>query len=209
MGELYQAEGCGYSANVRGTPTELGASSVVHNPRSAAGRTRNEQTHDHLLSPGGEGQIPFLVGLYPVVGIGYTAVRGTVIVATAVLVGVNLAVATYPFGEYGLSVGQASGSLGGIVLGLFGAGCAACGSALLAGLLSLAGASGLLLAPARRPRVRVARDRRATPLAVLAGRGHARWDNRRLSRRSWTGAVIVRRPMHRDVTPRARRELPP
>ncbi|MDS0296746.1 MULTISPECIES: glutathione S-transferase N-terminal domain-containing protein [Halobacteriales] len=61
MLELYQAEGCGYSAKVREALTELGVSYVIHNPRSAAGETRNEQTHDHLRALGGEDQIPFLV----------------------------------------------------------------------------------------------------------------------------------------------------
>lgn len=87
-----------------------------------------------------------LVELYPFIGTGYTALQGAVLVTTAVLVGVNLGVATYHFREHGLSVGQGSGSIGGIGLGLLGAGCAACGSAVLAGLLSIAGASGLLLA---------------------------------------------------------------
>lgn len=87
-----------------------------------------------------------LVELYPFIGTAYTALQGAVLVTTGVLVGVNLGVATYHFHEHGLSVGQGSGSLGGIGLGLLGAGCAACGSAVLTGLLSIAGASGLLLA---------------------------------------------------------------
>ncbi len=61
MLELYQAEGCGYSGTVREKLTELGVSYVVHNPRTAAGETRNEGTHDELLTLGGEDQIPFLV----------------------------------------------------------------------------------------------------------------------------------------------------
>jgi glutathione S-transferase len=61
MLELYQAEGCQYSARVRETLTDVGVSYVVHNPRSAAGETRNEQTHDQLRTLGGEDQIPFLV----------------------------------------------------------------------------------------------------------------------------------------------------
>jgi glutathione S-transferase len=61
MLELYQAEGCQYSAKVRETLTDFGVSYVVHNPRSAAGETRNEQTHDQLQTLGGENQIPFLV----------------------------------------------------------------------------------------------------------------------------------------------------
>lgn len=61
MLELYQAERCGYSATVRETLTDLGLSYVIHNPRSAAGEQRNEQTHTQLRSLGGEDQIPFLV----------------------------------------------------------------------------------------------------------------------------------------------------
>jgi hypothetical protein len=87
-----------------------------------------------------------IVELYPFVGTAYTALQGAVLVLTAVLIGINMAVATYHVREHRLSVGQGSGSFGGIVLGTLGAGCAACGSAVLAGLLSVAGASGLLLA---------------------------------------------------------------
>jgi len=61
MLELYQAEGCQYSARVRETLTDLGVSYVVHNPRAAAGETQNEQTHDQMRTLGGEDQIPFLV----------------------------------------------------------------------------------------------------------------------------------------------------
>ena len=61
MLELYHAEGCQYSANVRETLTDLGVSYVIHNPRAAAGETRNEQTHEQLRTFGGEDQIPFLV----------------------------------------------------------------------------------------------------------------------------------------------------
>lgn len=61
MIELYQAEGCKYSKKVRETLTELGVSYVIHNPRSATGETRNEQTHEELRELGGQNQIPFLV----------------------------------------------------------------------------------------------------------------------------------------------------
>jgi glutathione S-transferase len=61
MLELYQAEGCGYSQKVREVLTVLGVSYVIHNPRTAAGETRNDQTHDELCTLGGQDQIPFLV----------------------------------------------------------------------------------------------------------------------------------------------------
>jgi len=87
-----------------------------------------------------------LAELYPFVGTAYTTLQGTILALTAILIGINMAVATYHVREHRLSVGQGSGSLGGVVLGTLGAGCAACGSAVLAGLLSVVGASGLLLA---------------------------------------------------------------
>lgn len=61
MLELYQAEGCSYSRKVRETMTDLGLSYVVHNPRTAGGDVRNEQSHEELLAVGGDDQIPFLV----------------------------------------------------------------------------------------------------------------------------------------------------
>lgn len=61
MLELYQSEDCPYSEKVRQRLTELGISYVVHNPRLHGGEVRNEQTHDELLTLGGEDQIPFLV----------------------------------------------------------------------------------------------------------------------------------------------------
>lgn len=93
-----------------------------------------------------ENRVAVLLELYPFVGTAYTALQSTVLLVTAILVGVDLTVATYHFREHGLSVGSGSGSVGGIVLGTLGAGCAACGSAILAGVLSVVGASGLLLA---------------------------------------------------------------
>lgn len=61
MLELYQAEGCPYCATVREKLTEIGQSVVLHNPRTAHGDVRNEQTLEELTTIGGEDQIPFLV----------------------------------------------------------------------------------------------------------------------------------------------------
>lgn len=85
-----------------------------------------------------------LVEMYPGVGTAYTADQTSLLVTTAVLVGVNLALVTYHLREHQVSLRGGSGGAGGVVLGTFGAGCASCGSALLAGVLSLFGASGLL-----------------------------------------------------------------
>lgn len=61
MLELYQAEGCNYSKIVREKLSELGVSYIVHNPRSAGGDVRNEQSYTELTTLGGDDQIPFLV----------------------------------------------------------------------------------------------------------------------------------------------------
>jgi hypothetical protein len=89
-----------------------------------------------------------LVELYPFVGTSYGPLSGTALLVVAALTGVNLAMVAYHVREHGLSAGGSGGSAGsaaGVVLGALGAGCAACGSAVLAGVLSLVGASGLVL----------------------------------------------------------------
>lgn len=63
MLELYQSEGCPHCARVRDTLSDLGISSVVHNPRlpgNAGGTVTNEVSHDQL-ERGGQDQIPYLV----------------------------------------------------------------------------------------------------------------------------------------------------
>jgi glutathione S-transferase len=61
--ELYQAEGCPHSEDVREKLTDLGLSYVAHNPRRPGEdpEVLNDQTHDELQAVGGEDQIPLLV----------------------------------------------------------------------------------------------------------------------------------------------------
>ncbi|ELY53338.1 glutathione S-transferase N-terminal domain-containing protein [Natronolimnohabitans innermongolicus] len=64
MLELYQAEGCPHSSDVRETLTELGVSYVTHNPRrpgSEGGDVRNEQMRNAMIELNGEDTIPVLV----------------------------------------------------------------------------------------------------------------------------------------------------
>ncbi|WP_126662154.1 glutathione S-transferase N-terminal domain-containing protein [Haloterrigena salifodinae] len=64
MLELYQAEGCPHSAEVRETLTDLGVSYVIHNPRrpgNEGGDVLNELTQQAMVDIGGEDAIPFLV----------------------------------------------------------------------------------------------------------------------------------------------------
>ncbi|WP_313691467.1 hypothetical protein [Halorarum halobium] len=96
-----------------------------------------------------DARLTILAEQYPFVSTGYGPVAGLFLLAVAVLVGVAVAVVAYHLREHGLSLreggaGSAGGTVG-VLLGALGAGCAACGSAVLVGVLSLAGGSGLLL----------------------------------------------------------------
>ena len=84
--------------------------------------------------------------MFPGIGSAYTTEQTILLVTTAALVGVNLALTTYHLLEHRVSLRGGSGSVGGVVLGTLGAGCASCGSALLVGVLLLFGASGVLVA---------------------------------------------------------------
>jgi hypothetical protein len=90
------------------------------------------------------GGATILVELYPFVGGSYTVVQGVGLLVLSVLVGVDVAFVTYHVREHGLAPRESGGSAVGVVLGVLGAGCAACGSAILVGVLSLVGATGLL-----------------------------------------------------------------
>jgi hypothetical protein len=95
------------------------------------------------------GRVPasVLPELFPFVGTSYGLLTGAVVLAVAALVGVDLAMVAYHVREHRLRAadggggGAGGGSLVGVLLGTLGAGCAACGSAVLAGLLSLFGAA--------------------------------------------------------------------
>ncbi|MDY6775593.1 MAG: hypothetical protein SV253_05880 [Halobacteria archaeon] len=87
-------------------------------------------------------RLGILQGLYPFVSPSYPFVMSAFILAVAGLFGVNLSMLAYHFKENGVSVREGSGSVVGLVLGVLGAGCAACGTAVLAGILSVFGVVG-------------------------------------------------------------------
>lgn len=90
-------------------------------------------------------RVAVLLELYPFVGSFFGPLQGVLLVAVSVLAGVDVSMATYHFREHGVSVQEGGASAAGILLGTLGAGCAACGSAVLLGLLSLFGVSTSLL----------------------------------------------------------------
>lgn len=91
----------------------------------------------------GEAAVParlsFLLDLYPIVGPKYGAVRGSLLVLTAGLVGANVAMATHRVRELGLVAREGWVGAGSVLVGALGAGCAACGSVAAGALLSTLG----------------------------------------------------------------------
>ena len=85
-----------------------------------------------------------LAELFPFVGTSFGVPAGVGLVAVAALVGVDVAMVAYHLREHRVTVRQGGSGAAGVLLGTLGAGCAACGPAILAGLLSLVGAAGLL-----------------------------------------------------------------
>jgi hypothetical protein len=90
-------------------------------------------------------RLTVLLELYPFVGTVYDSVQSAAVSLVAALVGVDLSMVTYHVREHGVTAKSGGGSVAGVVLGALGAGCAACGSAVLAGVLSLLGAGGAAL----------------------------------------------------------------
>lgn len=90
-------------------------------------------------------RVTILAELYPFVGTSFGSAQGALLVVVALLTGLDVAMATYHFREHGLDLQQGGVGAAGVILGTLGAGCAACGSAVLLGLLSLFGVSTSLL----------------------------------------------------------------
>ena len=91
------------------------------------------------------GRVTILLELYPFVGSSFGAGQGALLYLVAALTGLNVSMAVYHFREHGVSLQQGGTSALGVLFGTLGAGCAACGSAVLLGLLSLVGVSTSLL----------------------------------------------------------------
>ena len=89
-----------------------------------------------------EDRLIILTGLFPFLGTNYGLLSATMLVAVAVLAGIDAALVAYHFRERGVRMRESGASAVGLALGALGAGCAACGSAVLAGILSLAGVAG-------------------------------------------------------------------
>ncbi|MFC7154127.1 hypothetical protein ACFQPA_01480 [Halomarina halobia] len=84
-------------------------------------------------------RLAILLSLYPFVGTEFGPVAGGLLVGVSLLFGANVATLVYHLREHDLSAREGGASAVGLILGTLGAGCAACGTAILAGVLSLFG----------------------------------------------------------------------
>lgn len=86
-------------------------------------------------------RLTILFNLFPFIGSGFDLATSILLLAIGVLTGLNVAMLLYHLREHRVSIEGGSGSVGGVLFGTLGAGCAACGSAVVAGVLGLFGAS--------------------------------------------------------------------
>lgn len=86
-----------------------------------------------------DAKLGIVTGMYAGVLTVSEPLTAIVLVTLAVLLGVNVSLFAYYLRTHDLTLRRGSGSVGSIVLGTLGAGCASCGSAVLAGVLSLVG----------------------------------------------------------------------
>lgn len=90
--------------------------------------------------------ISVIFGLFASIGTNFTALSATYTTAIAVLFGVNVALLAYYVSKKKGSLRGGGGALGvgGLISGIFGIGCAACGTFILTSLLALVGAGGIV-----------------------------------------------------------------
>ncbi len=90
--------------------------------------------------------IGIIFGLFFSIGTNFTVVSASYTIAIAILFGINVTLLTYYISVRKGSLRGKGGALGigGLISGIFGVGCAACGSFILTSLLALIGIGGAL-----------------------------------------------------------------
>ena len=88
------------------------------------------------------GRLSILGSQYPFLGVTTYPLSEALLILLAIAGGINGAIAIYHFREHGLSIRDGGGGLLGLIVATLGVGCPTCGTAVLAGLLSLVGVTG-------------------------------------------------------------------
>ncbi|WP_227357418.1 hypothetical protein [Haladaptatus salinisoli] len=89
-------------------------------------------------------QIIVFSQLYPIIGTAFTPIKEIFLLLSAGLFGINFSMVVYYFREHSANLQSGTSSAVGVIFGTLGAGCAACGSVVLTGLLSFVGATSVL-----------------------------------------------------------------
>lgn len=96
--------------------------------------------NDSLVS-----KISLLYNIFPLVGgYSYAPFTDCMTYVVSMSVSANITLLSYHLIEHGLDIGDTASSTTGSVLSVLGAGCASCGSSILASIFSLLGISGIL-----------------------------------------------------------------
>lgn len=94
------------------------------------------------------GKLSLLGALYQSIGTNFTLVSATYTLLIAILFGIQIALLVYYIKKTKTNRASLRGvggaGIGGLIAGIFGIGCAACGTFILTAVLSLVGAGGLL-----------------------------------------------------------------
>ncbi len=101
---------------------------------------------DFVLNPNNPlgTKVELLIGLLGGIRTNSTAFSATITIAMAVLFGIDFAILTYQWKRHGFAGGGFAGSVGGMISGIFGVGCSACGSFLGTAIFASLGASGAI-----------------------------------------------------------------
>lgn len=132
-------------SNIRYDVIAVGVASVVFTLAVWLPNTRLILDILASTSISASGKFQFLLSLYGSIATNFTAVSATYTILIAILFGVNIALITYYIKKRrGLEKNTTALSVGGIISGVFGIGCAACGTFLLTSFLALFGATSVL-----------------------------------------------------------------
>jgi len=92
-------------------------------------------------------KVKFLFSLFGSIKTNFSAISSIYIITIAILFGLNISIVSYYIKTRQVIKSRSGtnlGSIGGLISGIFGIGCASCGTFLLTPILSLFGASGFL-----------------------------------------------------------------
>lgn len=89
-------------------------------------------------------KLNILIQTLPFISLNYTTITSSLVMITSILLGFNISILIYNFKKDPNTSIFSISSLGSLLFGVLGSGCASCGAGILAGIFSLFGISGVL-----------------------------------------------------------------